>query len=120
VSVIVGRPVSRKAADVPSHELAEGGAVKRLIAARDGSSVLIGLFELAPGQVARFTLTGGSQEIYYLIAGSIRIQWSDGQVVAKHGEAILFPPDETYVVSALGTTPVELVYTVWPAPKEAE
>lgn len=120
MSVIGGRPISRKAVNVPSRELAEGGAVKRLITARDGSSVLLGLFELAPGQTARFTLTGASQEIYYLLSGSIRIQWSEGQVVAKQGEAIVFPPDETYVVSALRTTPVELVYTVWPAPKEAE
>jgi ethanolamine utilization protein EutQ (cupin superfamily) len=119
VSVAARGPLVRTSADVKARDLADGGAVKRLITNRDGSNVLLGVFELAPGEEARFTLTDESQEIYYLLTGGLRIQWSDGQTVAGVGEAIVFPPGMTYVVTALGTTPVELVYTVWPAPKEA-
>lgn len=112
-------PFVRNSADVQGRGLVDGGVVRRLITHRDGSNVLLGLFQLAAGDEARFTLTDEAQEIYYLLAGSIRIQWSTRQVVAGNGDAIVFPSGETYVVTALGTTPVELVYTVWPAPKEA-
>ena len=96
------------------------GVIKRLVTRRaHGSDVLLGTFRLEAGQRGKFELphaTGMEQETYYLLAGRLRVSWGGGAFVAERGQAIFFPAGGSYDIETLGSTPVELVWTGFPAP----
>lgn len=95
------------------------GTIRRLIARDQGSSVLLGTFRLDPGQSGSFVLphaNGMQEETYYLLAGRLRVSWGGGEMVAEPGQAIYFPPGGGYEIETLGSSPVELIWTAYPAP----
>jgi len=115
-------PVVVDRANVEASARGEGGdegIITRLITREKQSSVLLGLFSLAPGQRATFGLphpNGMQEEIYYLLAGRLRVSWTGGEFIAETGQAILFPSGQTYYLETFGDGAVELVWTGYPAP----
>jgi mannose-6-phosphate isomerase-like protein (cupin superfamily) len=96
------------------------GTIRRVITrAGQDSSVLLGTFRLEPGQSGRFELphkTGMQQEIYFLLAGELRVRWADQELSVGPAQAVFFPAGETYEIETVGDTAVELVWTGYPAP----
>jgi ethanolamine utilization protein EutQ (cupin superfamily) len=96
------------------------GTIKELITRRDGSKVLLGTFRLDVGQRGEFDLPherGHEEEIYYLLAGRLRVSWDGGEATASAGEAILFPQGRRYTITSEGSSAVELLWTAYPAPE---
>lgn len=96
------------------------GTIKRLVTHGIGSDVLLGTFRLDPGQRGRFELPhplGMQQEIYYLLAGRLSVTAGGEEFIAEAGDAILFPAGNTYDITTVGDTAVELVWTGYPAPR---
>jgi ethanolamine utilization protein EutQ (cupin superfamily) len=96
------------------------GVIRRLISHGEGSSLLLGLFKLEPGQGGQFSLphaNGMEEETYFLLDGRLRVAWETGEFVAEPGAAIFFPSGHTYDIETIGDTAVELVWTGFPAPR---
>ncbi|MGH2941007.1 MAG: cupin domain-containing protein [Solirubrobacterales bacterium] len=95
------------------------GTIKRLIRREHGSGVFLGTFRLDPGQRGSFELphaNGMEEEIYYLTAGRLKVNWSDGERIIESGQAIFFPSGGAYEIETVGEGPVELVWTAFPPP----
>lgn len=120
-----GIPIVVTAADCDETPLGKDGAegtIRRLIGSPDGSSVLFGTFRLDAGQRGYFSLPAGSgmtQEIYYLLAGVLRITWDGGEALAAPGQAVFFPSGRHYTIETVGEAAVELLWTGYPAPSTA-
>jgi ethanolamine utilization protein EutQ (cupin superfamily) len=110
-------------AEIPLGESGSEGKVRRLIAQSDGSSVLLGTFKLDVGQRGEFSLpsiSGMEEEIYYMLAGVLRIRWDGGGALAAKGQAVFFPSGRHYVIETVGSAAVELIWTGYPPPRAAE
>jgi mannose-6-phosphate isomerase-like protein (cupin superfamily) len=110
---------SVECAEIPVGNDGAEGTIKELITRQHGSSVLLGIFRLDVGQRGEFDLpseNGTEQEMYYLLAGQLRVSWADGEMLASEKQAILFPSGRHYVIETVGSTPVELIWTANPAP----
>jgi mannose-6-phosphate isomerase-like protein (cupin superfamily) len=111
---------SRTVDQVPVGPNGDEGTIGRVITrVGQDSSVLLGTFRLEPGQSGRFELphrTGMQQEIYFLLAGALRVRWADQEVTVGPAQAVFFPAGETYEIESVGDTAVDLVWTGYPAP----
>jgi mannose-6-phosphate isomerase-like protein (cupin superfamily) len=110
-------------AEIPLGENGSEGTVRRLIAHSEGSSVLLGTFKLDVGQRGEFNLpsaSGMEEEIYYMLAGVLRITWDGGEALATQGQAVFFPSGRRYAIETVGSTVVELIWTGYPPPGAAE
>ncbi|MFN8164413.1 MAG: cupin domain-containing protein [Solirubrobacterales bacterium] len=97
----------------------QGGFVRRLISRDQSSRVLLGLYRLDPGQRTTFELpleNGIEEETYYLLGGRLAVRWRGGELVVERGQAIFFPVGGSYAIETVGSTPVELIWTGFPAP----
>lgn len=117
-----GVPVVVDVGDVEEYKVGprgDEGTIKRLIGRDQGSSVLLGTFRLDPGQAGNFELphaNGMREENYYLLSGRLHVRWSGGEFVAEPGQAIHFPSGGGYEIETLGSSPVELIWSAYPAP----
>ena len=116
-------PVVINRGDIPATPIGEGGSggtMWRLVhMSNTGSGVLFGLFRLEPGQAGDFTLptpSGMREEIYYLLAGELDVQWEDGRMTVEAGQAIFFPTGRRYQIAPAGGDAVDIVWTGFPSP----
>ncbi|MFQ5761899.1 MAG: cupin domain-containing protein [Candidatus Bathyarchaeia archaeon] len=72
--------------------------------------------------VVRFEAGGGSytwsfpenDEVYYIIKGSIALEWAEGKLEAKEGDAVFLPAGVTYTVTNATERETEIVYVLTP------
>ena len=105
--------------EIPLGNNGAEGTIRELVTHRDGSGVLLGTFKLNVGQRGEFDLpseNGLEEEIYYLLAGSLRIVWEGGEAFASQGQAVYFPSGGHYTIETVGSPAVELIWTGHPAP----
>ncbi|HEY6398912.1 MAG TPA: cupin domain-containing protein [Solirubrobacteraceae bacterium] len=110
---------------LPRDQWPDGVHLARLITKGEtGSAVLLGACWLQPAQVTRFDLRGAGagegmepQEIYYILAGRIRVSYEGRKLCAEAGSAVFFPPGRELAVEAVGEDEVFLIYTALPAPR---
>jgi ethanolamine utilization protein EutQ (cupin superfamily) len=117
-----GVPALVNSAEVEEYAIGangDEGIIKRLIGRGQDSAVLLGTFRLDPGQQGKFELphaNGMEEEIYYLLSGRLQVRWVDGELVAEPGDAVFFPAGGGYEIETVGSDPVELIWTAYPAP----
>lgn len=117
-----GIPLLINGADVEEYAVGaagDEGVIKRLIGRDQGSSVLLGTFRLEPGQSGKFELphaNGMEEETYFLLGGRLAVRWGGGEFVAEPDQAIYFPSGGQYEIETVGSEPVNLIWTAYPAP----
>jgi ethanolamine utilization protein EutQ (cupin superfamily) len=107
---------------VDAEPLAGSGArLARLVTkASHGADLLFGMAWLPPGESMAFTLEAGqgaSQEVYFVLAGRIRIDWPGGSTQAEAHDTVFFPSGQEYTVVACAGELAQIAYAVVPPPR---
>jgi len=104
------------AAGIQPHVHCRGITVRRLVTrTREGAQkVMLGIMSMEPrSEEHRFT-NPDKEEAYYVVKGTITIQWDNNRLDAKEGQAVFLPPGFRYSESNRTDGPALVVYALAP------
>ena len=117
------RPFRNALAAVAVNVETEDGRFRTAVlvdAARGGSPLLLGACWIDPGApVVSWTADEHTHETYYVVAGRLRVSWTDADADAVElspEDGFYFPPGRTYSLENVGEETVFLVYGMTPSP----
>jgi mannose-6-phosphate isomerase-like protein (cupin superfamily) len=65
-----------------------------------------------------FHYHSASENVYYVLAGTLRLRLANEHVVVSEGDAVWIPAGLPHGVSVDGSGPVRLLEVYWPAPAD--
>ncbi|RLF08983.1 MAG: hypothetical protein DRJ62_07510 [Thermoprotei archaeon] len=74
----------------------------------------LGVSEMEPGVEEYIDGTIYGEEVNYILQGEITFTWDGGQVTAKAGDAVWFPPYFKYTMKNTGREKTVFVYVITP------
>lgn len=71
-------------------------------------------FEDRDPRLDNITFVGPCDEVYFVLQGRVRVEWSGGEFEYAGGDVVYFPSGHTYRTTVMGQVPVNVFYVMAP------